>query len=74
MHLSTKEDNQLDSTHLSRRLCSGILAIGHILSVVDVWFVGSGERPSSPPHWEVFRPPFERGRVMSIEPTISIGR
>ena len=74
MHLSTKEDSQLDSTHLSRRLCSGILAIGHVLSVVDVWFVGSGERPPSPPHWEVFRPPFEWGWVMSIEPTISIGR
>ena len=32
----------MDSTHLPRRLCSGILAIGHVLSVVDVWFVGSG--------------------------------
>ena len=37
-----KEDSRLDSTHLPRRLCSGILAIGHVLSVVDVWFVESG--------------------------------
>ena len=74
MHLSTKEDSQLDSTHLSRRLCSSILAIGHVISVVDVWFVGSGEGLPSLLHWEVSRPPFERGWVMSIEPTISIGR
>ena len=31
-----KRDSRLDSTHLPRRLCSGILAIGHVLSVVDV--------------------------------------
>ena len=31
-----KRDSRLDSTHLPGRLCSGILAIGHVLSVVDV--------------------------------------
>ena len=74
MHLSTKEDSQLDSTHLSRRLCSVIPAIGHVLFFVDVWFVGSGEGLPSLLHWEVSRPPFERGWVMSVAPTISIGR
>ena len=28
----------------------------HVLSIVDVWFVGSGEGLSSPLHWEVSRP------------------
>ena len=55
IHLS-RWDSRLDSTHLLRRLCSGILAIGHVLSVVDVWVVGSGEGLLSPVHWEVSRP------------------
>ena len=44
------------STHLPRRLCSGIQAIGHVLAVVDVRFVGIGEGIPSPLHWEVSRP------------------
>ena len=53
---TTKEDSRLDSTHLPRRLCSGILAIGHVLSIIDVWFVKNGEGLPNPLHWEVCRP------------------
>ena len=51
-----KEDSRLDSTHLPRRLCSGIQAMGDVLSIVDVWFVGSGEGLPSPLHRKVSRP------------------
>ena len=47
-------------------------AMGDVLSIVNVWFVGSGEGLPSPLHWKVSRPPFERGWVRSIEHTISI--
>ena len=30
--------------------------MGHVLYVVNVWFVGSGEGLPSPLHWEVSRP------------------
>ena len=38
---------------------SSILEIGHVPSVVDVWFVGSGEGLPSPLHWGVSRPTLE---------------
>ena len=48
----------------------------HVLSVVDVWFVGSGEGLPSPLHWEVSRPTLDHDLSGggSGQPTISIGR
>ena len=43
-------------------------------AMLFVWIVGSGEGLPSPLEWEFSRPPFERGWVRSIKPTISIGR
>ena len=55
-----------------------IQAVGHVLSVADVRFVGSGEGLPSPLHWEVSRPTLdhhlswgESGQLSQRSPSVA---